>query len=292
MRPILALTLAALALPATAQAAPIPGASYGGGVPPTGFGTTGIMKSAHVDAHITTDGTRARVRVYMPVRCGAKAFVTQRFDASGPIDASGKVVAQARSLRYAGPGSTVRRPRGLGSVNVTFDGQRASGTIRGRVTVRIRGKRRRCDSGDVAIQLRNVAPDPATPGAATAGGLYFGTTASSWRGRISPVSIRVNAAATRITGFIFGARLACPGKDEYLANISPPMTIRSDGTFRRTEKFTARFNNATDRTTVLVTGRFTAAGATGTVRITQKTRFSNGARVTCRSGTRRWTAVL
>ena len=288
---LLVLTLAAF-IPATAAAAPIPGASYGGGVPPKSFKTRGIVKSVQLDAHITADGTRARIRGTMSVPC-LGGTLGQRFDASGPVDATGRVVAQARSLRYTGPAVITTRPRGLASVNILFEGARASGTVRVRATVRNRrNKRVRCDTGDVPVQLRSVTADPGTPGAPAAGGLYFGNAESLWRGRVTPVTVRVNAAGTRITGFLFGATLRCGGKDEYMANISPPMTIRADGTFRKTEKFSAKFKNAVDRTTVLVKGRFTAQGITGTVNAVQRTRFKNGQRSACRTGTIRWHAVL
>ena len=167
-----------------------------------------------------------------------------------------------------------------------------SGTIRVRdLSFRRKGRRVQCDSGDRPVELRSVGADPGTPGPAAPGGLYFGTTSSVFRGRVAPIALRVNAAGTRVSGTLFGAALSCPGVTEYLANISPPMTIRTDGTFRKTEKFTTRFRNATDRTTILVKGRFTAAGATGTVRVTQKSRFRSGVRTTCRSGAVSWNAV-
>jgi hypothetical protein len=288
----LPLALTFLAVPATAAAAPIPGASYGGGVPPAGFSRGPIGKALHADAHVTADGARARVRVNVIVPCNRKGVrLSQRFDATGPIGADGRVLAQARSQRYLGPGATAKRPRGIGSVNIGFDGARASGTIRLRVSYRAKGRRITCDTGDRPVELRSVNTDPGTPGAAVAGAQYFGTTTSSYRGRFTPITLRVSTAGTKVIGALFGTALACPGTTEYLANISPPMTIRSDGTFRRTERFTNRFRNATDRTTIVFTGRFTATGATGTVRVTQKTRFKTGQRWTCRSGTLSWNAV-
>lgn len=290
MRPLIALTLVAASLPATAAAAPIPGAAYGGGAPPTSFATNGIVRSVQLDAHITTDGTRARVRGTMSVPCNGRSL-GQRFDASGLIDANGRVIAQARSLRYSGPGATNTRPRGVGIATLVFDGNVAHGTVRVRSTPRVDGKRIVCDSGFVPVQLRSVAPDAGAAGSAAPGGLYYGNAMSTWRGRITPVTLRVNGDGTRVIGALFGARLACPGKDEYLANISPPMTINSDGTFRRTERFGQKFRNATDRITVVLAGRFTATGATGTVNVTQRILFKDGTRVTCRSGTVRWDAV-
>ncbi len=52
-----------------------------------------------------------------------------------------------------------------------------------------------------------------------------------------------------------------------------------------------RYANAVDRVRIVLAGRFTAAGATGTVTVTQVTRFRNGARFTCRSGTVGWNAA-
>ena len=284
-------TLATASVTPAAQAAPIPGASYGGGVPPLSYANRHVPRSLHVDAHVTPDGTRGRVRVYGFVRCRGGGWFAHRFDASGPIDAGGRLVARARSLRYRGPGSVHFGPKGIGFADLVFNGTRVTGNVRIRVTVRVKGRRVRCTSGTRPVELRSVAADPGTPAGPTASGLYLGTTESAWRGRVAPISFQVNKAGTRIPSAIWGATISCPGAQEYLANISPSMKIRSDGTFSRTERFTSRFSNATDRVRVIFRGRFTAAGATGTINIRQRTRFRNGARMTCRSGTIRWHAV-
>lgn len=287
----LATIVAATVAPGAASAAPIPGASYGGGVPPLSYANRHVPRSLHVDAHVTPDGTRARVRVNAFALCRGGGYLNHRFDASGPIGADGRMVAQARSLRYRGPGSVHFGPKGIGTADLVFDGARATGTVRVRVTLRVRGKRVRCDSRSRPVELRSVAADPGTPGAVTPGAAYFGIVETNYRGRVAPFAFKVNAAGTKIPSAVWGAAIACPRSAEYLANISPSMTVRSDGTFRRTEKFTTRFDNATDRVRVVLAGRFTAAGATGTINVLQRTRFKNGTRMTCRSGTVRWHAI-
>jgi hypothetical protein len=282
--------LAAAAMPAAANAAPIPGASYGGGAPPASMSKKQLQRSIHADAHVTTDGTRGRARVYAYARCTNGTFLSQRFDASGPIDAAGRMIAQARSLRYRGPGAENLRPRGIGIADIVFDGARAYGTVRVQARFRVRRSIVRCDSGPRAVEMRSVASDPGAPGGAAPGAAYFGTLESTFRGRLTPITFKVNRTGTKIGAALFGAGLGCPRRAESLANISPAMRIRN-GAFRRVEKFTIRYSNAVDRVRVILGGRFTAAGATGTVNVRQVTTFRNGARAVCRTGTVRWNAV-
>jgi hypothetical protein len=291
MRHFLAMTFVLAALPASAHAAPVPGASYGGGIAPRSYADRDVPGSVHVDAHVTPDGARARVRVNVFVRCSDRRYLNQRFDATGAFDAAGRVQARARSRRYRSPGLPATSPGGTGTVDLVFDGARAGGTVRARSTFRSRGRRIRCDSGPTAVELRSVAADPGTPATAAPGGVYLGTLGSSFRGRVTPIAFKVDAAGTRIPAAVFGISLACPRTPEYLANISPSMTIRADGTFRRTERFTSRYADATDRVKVVFAGRFTAAGATGTISVTQRTRLRRGGSFTCRSGNVGWSAV-
>jgi hypothetical protein len=275
-----------LALPASAGAAPIPGAGYGGGVVPPGYGDRQSFSSVHVDAAVSADGTSGAVRVNVYVRCRGGGALNQRFGVQGTIDATGRLRASARSTRYRGPGSTQRRPRGRGSVDLVFDGARASGTVRARVR-----KGARCSSGARHVELRAATTDVSPAAGPTPGAGYFGTVDRAFDGRRTPFALEVNQAGTRIRAAIFGAGLACGGATEYLANISPPMKIRDDGTFRRVERFTQRYRNAVDRTRVILQGRFTAQGATGAVSVVQTTRFRDGARQVCRSGRLAWNAL-
>jgi hypothetical protein len=286
----LVVLISVLAVAGTAHAAPVPGSSYGGGTAPKSYAARDTPGSVHVDAHVTPDGARARVRVNLFIRCSDRSYLNQRFDATGAFDAAGRLVAQARSRRYRGPGLPATTPGGVGNVDLVFDGARASGTVRARATFRSRGRRIRC-SATRPVELRSAAADPGAAGAVTPGATYLGTLSTPFRGRVTPISFKVNAAGTKIPSAVFGIAMACPRTPEYLANISPSMTIRADGTFRRTERFTSRYADATDRVRVVFTGRFTAAGATGAISVTQVTRFKKGGRFTCRSGSVSWNAV-
>jgi hypothetical protein len=141
------------------------------------------------------------------------------------------------------------------------------------------------------VELRSAPTDVSPTAAPTAGAGYFGTVDRAFDGRRTPFAFKVNRAGTRIRAAIFGAGLACSGATEYLANISPPMKIRADGTFRRVERFKQTFANAVDRTRVVLSGRFTALGATGAVSVVQRTRFRDGTRQVCRSGRLPWNAL-
>ena len=278
---VAAATLAVLVFAAPAAAAPIPGASYGGGVP---LGFNDRLGSVFVDAHVAADGSTARVRVNVRTRCGGGLTLNQRFVASGAIDAAGRLRAGGRGHRYVGPGVERRKPRGRGSVNLVFDGANASGTVRARVGTR-------CDSGARSVQLRVANTDVSPAAGSTAGAAYFGTVDRAYRGLRTAFALRVNGAGTRIRAAIFGAGLHCARGVQYLANISPPMKINSDGTFRRVERFTMRYRNAVDRTRIVFDGRFTAQGATGAVSVVQVTTLRDGRRATCRSGRIAWNAV-
>jgi hypothetical protein len=103
---------------------------------------------------------------------------------------------------------------------------------------------------------------------------------------VSPDATQV---LTTVMGYVKYCREPFP-----MANFSPTVPIRRDGTFAIRERFTQRFTDAVERSRLRIEGRFTAGGVTGTFRVRSVARRPRSGRVfdRCDTGTRRFTAVV
>ena len=74
-------------------------------------------------------------------------------------------------------------------------------------------------------------------------------------------------------------------------NVTPATTVRPDGSFSRTERFTIRYTDgSTERYRVKFSGRFLADGAVGTLSARMQA-YERGKRYyPCFSGTQSWVA--
>ena len=270
---------ASVSVAAPAAAAPIAAANYGGGHLPERPRTTADV--ALVSVAVASDGARARVVGTLSVACG-RSGTFQQFAVTRAIRPDGRLRfrAPSRPRRYA---QTSPRRRGRVTVELTFDGAAASGSVR--VVATELGTSRPCRR-TLPIRLRAAAPD-ATPAASpTAGGVYLGTGDRRFRGSATPVALQVAPDARRTRVALLGIPLRCPGGFiDFLPNLSPPTRIRADGTFRRVERFGFRFiDGGGVRTRVVLEGRFTEQGVTGTMRASDVTRVRGKRPVRCRSG--------
>jgi len=268
--------LAAIALPATGQAA-----DYGGGT---------ALKSvkkfqrqlAVVSVRTRSDG-QAFIRVLVQARCGSAslgrtvtpAAADGSFTIRTTVRSRGGDLLRSAQIRVAG----------------TVAGASGSGTASAKLTFR-RGGRvvGRCDSGTRRWQVRTPVAEPLVgPPRANRG--YFGLT-SQTRGRPHAFTLRVGGGAGRVQSAVFDYRVRCRRGSLDSNNITPGGRIGADGTFRLRERFTLRFSNATERFLVKVNGRFTPNGVNGTLSVESVTRSLSG-RVTdrCRTGRQTFAAV-
>ena len=279
--PTVLIAVFAIAPAASAQAPA--GADFAGGG--TGTGST-PGESSEIGITVLPDGASVRVR--------GVGFVGSGGDRQSEADGAG-------TLPLAPDGSfggtlkrTARQPRQAGYSSVlTVAGRVAADRATGTVSVDTRRRGRPFCKGTTPFDARPAAVLGAEPGPAPAGGLLVGRTSGRTGGPFGFV-LRVNADASRVQRVVTTFRQGCrrvKGLEE--TNYSPRMTIRPDGTFRQTERFSVRYDEGSDRITIVTTGRFVAGGATGTIRVQSRFLARASGRVTerCDTGTLRWTAV-
>jgi len=192
---------------------------------------------------------------------------------------SGRVRGQTVTARG------VSRLRG-GAMRVSLTGTVGPDAVTGRVRVRVRG----CYRVTRSFVLRGPGVPAGAPAAATPGTVLYGLTSQS-AGRIRlPVSIRV-ARNGRIFAY-WQAKLRCTrGTIVSMLNVTPPTTVKPDGTFSRTERYRIRFSDGPDEDyRVTFKGRFLADGAVGTLRARMVWRERGTRYFPCVSGTQNWVA--
>lgn len=287
-KPALALVLPLLlALAAPAGAAPMSGAAYGGGlVPDTVYKP---RDAAHLSVLVSPDGQHATVVGQLLVLCNHKRSLNQQIKASGEIGLNGlSLETRTRNYLYAITGA---KPRARAKVDIGFDGATAAGTVRVRAAFKSRGKAIRCDS-TLTVQLRAVPADTTAPGAAVAGADYLGTGSAKYRGAPVSIGLKVSADGRKVVDALYTVPFKCGPYTDFLPNYGPPMTIRADGSFAKTEHLKTLFDDgASTRTTLRLRGRFTHQGATGTYRANAVSTFKRGKPVRCSSGTISWSAA-
>ncbi|CAA9525153.1 MAG: hypothetical protein AVDCRST_MAG85-3167 [uncultured Solirubrobacteraceae bacterium] len=267
----------------TAAAQAPPGSDFAGGA---ASGPGSIPDgSSEIGIKVDGSGSRATVRA-VGVRACSRGRSTEGESAG--------TVTVAPDGTFSGALNRRRQARAVGfSIRVTVAGRieagRATGTLR--VVTRRRGKPY-C-SGDVAFDARPAAALSGEPAPVPAGAVLVGRTSGRSGGPFG-FNLRVSADGKRIERVVTTWREGCRsvrGTEE--TNYSPTIAIRPDGTFTKTERFTVRFSDATQRVTVVTTGRFVAGGATGTVRARSTARSRKTKRVIdrCNTGALTWSAT-
>jgi hypothetical protein len=270
MRALAAAALLALAWPAAARAADI-----GGGTPST---STRDYRSqlTLVTLRSAPDGT-AIVRATIPARCGV-AHVT-RPDLRIAADGSFAFTATARDRAPED-----RRVRRIARVQVsgTVTGA-VSGTVSTRIRLVLHGRTvDRCTSGARAWQARTAVAEP-VPGPPVAGSAYYGLTEQPAR----PHAFVLRVGSGRIQTAAFQYHLPCTDRSIETDDLTPGGAIAADGTFHLRGRFTVRYANGNERFRVKVDGRFTTAGANGTLSVSSKFGSAH-----CATGVVRWAAAL
>ncbi len=272
------------AAPASAQTP-----TYGGGSVPS---STKARYLKTIGVVLQQRGDRIALRFDTTLKCDDDAY-----------DVRGRKTVPLRDGRFRARGATRLSIGTKGSGNRVIyawrlagraDGSGAVGTVRV-IGVRITdGRREACNTERRRFTARVPAPQPAGAPTPPARARFGGLSSVVVAGLPTPVSLAVDRTGKRVTSRWLAAA-TCPGSyREYLANITPPMRIGSDGSFSRSERFSVSFADAFVRYRVTFAGRFSGEGATGTFRMRARRFGPKGKRLIarCDTGDQPWSAAL
>jgi hypothetical protein len=266
MRALAAAALLALAWPAAARAADL-----GGGTPPTGV--RGFRAQLTLVTLRTAPTGTAIVRATVPASCGV-AHVTRRNVA---IAADGSFAFTATGRDRAPEDASVRR-----IARVTVQGTVAGGTVSARLRLERHGRTvDRCTSGTRAWQARTPVAEPVA-GPPRPNTAYYGLTAQPAR----PHAVVLRVGSGRVQTIAFQYRLPCTKRALETDNLTPGGKIAADGTFHLRERFSVAYAGGPERFRVKVDGRFTPAGANGTLSVS-----SHFGQDHCATGAVAWAAA-
>lgn len=276
------IALLAVAAPAGAQGPA--GAQFTGGS--VGSSVRNPAGTSEIAVSVSGDGTRVRVRGEALVRCPSgivSSEATGRADITlapdGTFAADLTPTRQVQNPRYKA------RLRVTGAVTATG----ADGVLN--VTTTRRGHR--VCGGQVGWRARPYPQLGDQPAAPPAGAVLLGRHSGVGGGPFG-FNFRVSKDGKRVLNVVTTIRLGCRYRAQpEETNYSPPIRIRSDGSFRGVERFTTRFADAIERTKIVIAGRFVAGGAKGTMRHTAVAtpRRRGLKRDRCDTGTLRWSAA-
>jgi hypothetical protein len=281
------LVAGAIAEPALGQA--LAGQDYGGAA----FGTRkhGFDPlRAQVAIRVAPNGRSLRIDFHQVTPCPGGRFDFDTLNMTTALEVDGNFADRASRVDRFG---ALRRVITLDAEGQIV-GSRASG--RARLTITSRTGRRRatvCVGRLRAWQARARQPAGSAFGAPLAGTGYFGTTAQHGKTLPYAFSLVVASNATAVRQAIFSVRKRCPGLGPSdFTNISPPFAVKPDGSFSAQERFPEYFNDAVERSTVRLSGRFRADGSVaGQVRLRSVVQFRRGHRVVrCDTGLVSWSA--
>jgi hypothetical protein len=291
MREIVAgvVTAAALAgaAPATAQAQ-----SYGGGLLPAKGAKDGYTPTLGIV--VQPRGGQIAVRFDTYIRCGRRDDYRIVGRKTVPFDGRS---FRARALRQKRIGRSL-----AGRIVYRWDvrGQLDGTIAAGRVTVRgvrtVGGRRTACrrkPTRRFAARVQGAAPTgaPTPPGGAGFAGV---SDVALGGGLPGPVMLRATTSGRRVISRWTVTAACGRGPKDELANITPSMRIRPDGSFSRAERFNIPYADVFIRYRVRFAGRISGEYANGTLRMSSRIYTPNGRRLLtrCNSGTRTWTAAL
>ena len=176
------------------------------------------------------------------------------------------------------------------------DGTIASGRVRIAGVRTSGGRRTRCNrkpTRGFGARIQGAAPtgSPAPPAGSGFGGV---SDVQLGGGLPAPVILRVTPSGRRVTSRWNVVGDCGRGRDDELANLTPSMRIRPDGSFSRAERFNVAFADAFIRYRVRFAGRVSGEYASGTLRMSSRIYTPNGKRLLtrCNSGTRSWSAAM
>ena len=263
--PMFRVLVAAAAVLAATPATAVADTHYGGSAV-----RKGVLAGPAMSVVVSDDG-RVVARLAMGHRC--RGFATSTL----VIRLSGRTNGQAVT-------ATGRTRLRSGVLRARLTGTLAPDALTGRVRIRQRG----CHAFTRSFVLRGPTAPAGGPAGAMPGSLLHGLTGQSAGGVRLPVSIRV-ARNGRIYAF-WQAMLKCRRGSVPMLNVTPPTTVRPDGTFSRTETYTIRYRRPGRAVPRDVQRRFLADGAVGTLRARMVWRQPGVRYYPCLSGTQNWVA--
>lgn len=259
----LAVAAGALAAPAAAQApAPPPAGDFGGGAIKVPLGAVVGKGNLMLSFRSGGDGS---VRMFATIRgrcVGATVRRTLSLAPDGSFTATGRV-----SRRF-----TIGRGRGIARYTISgrLGADGGSGTATARLTRREPGRKaERCRSGNVPWTVRPAADAAAAPAPAPGGARLHGFTSQEDAGAREALVLQVAGSGRRIDGVLFGYEVSCRRNrikiDHSTFNVGRRIKVRADGSFRSVDKYRIQYADLVERGTTTFRGRFTAAGARGTI---------------------------
>ena len=282
-----AVTVAALAVAAPAQAQ-----SYGGGLLPATAAKGGYTPTLGIV--LQPRGGQIAVRFDTYIRCGRRDDYRIFGRKTVPFDGRS---FRAKAFRQKRIG-TGRRSRIVyrWKVRGQLDGTIAAGRVTISGTRHIDGRRTACrrkPTRRFAARIQGAAPtgSPAPAGRAGFGGV---SDVQIGGGLPAPVMLRVLRSGRRVYSRWTGVGDCGRGPNDELANITPSMRIRPDGSFSRAERFNVPYLDVFIRYRVRFAGRISGEYANGTLRMRSRIYTPDGKRLLtrCDSGLRSWSAGM
>jgi hypothetical protein len=275
------------AAPAAAQQPP----SYGGGLLPAVAANGGYTPTLGIV--LQPRGGQIAVRFDTYIRCGGDDYqIVGR--KTVPFDGRSFRAKARRQI----PIGTRRGNRVAYTWNVRgqADGTIASGRLRITGTRFVDGRRTSCrrkPNRRFAARMQGPAPtgSPTAPKRAGFGGV---SDVQVGGGLPGPVMLRVTASGRRVFARWNVVGNCRRGPDDELANFTPSMRIRPDGSFSRAERFSISYADVFIRYRVRFAGRVSGEYANGTLRMSGRIYTPNGKRLLtrCDSGLHNWSAAM
>jgi hypothetical protein len=178
-----------------------------------------------------------------------------------------------------------------------MDGQGAAQRRHRRGTLHITGRTRshKCRrKPNRAFTVRIAGPRSGAPARPAPRAFYVGTSNFQlFRTIQAPVMLRATKDARKVAAEWTMDAKCGKGAPEHFLNFTPPMRVRADGTFSRSERFSVRFLDALVRFRPTFAGRITADGASGTLRLRARIFNRRGTKLKtrCDSGVVTWNAA-
>ncbi len=216
-------------------------------------------------------------------RIAGRVSVTYSCRGRSRLDLVARLKGAANGPAFTATGTTTMR--GVGRLRWRLTGTLSSDAATGTVRLRVRG----CRGYTRPFVLRTPSAPvgaPALPARAT---VWHGLTSQSAGGVRLPVTLRV-ARNGRIYAS-WSVKMRCGRATVSWSNATPVTTVRADGSFSRTERFSIRYSDGSrERYRVNFRGRFLTDGVTGNLSARMQT-YKRGKRYfPCYSGLQTWAA--
>jgi hypothetical protein len=221
------------------------------------------------------DDGRVTARLLFGYSCGKRKFLNSviRIKGSTPDGVSFSAAGKARL-------------RGIGTLRFSMTGTLAADAVAGKIQLGASG----CPKYTRDLTLRTESAPAGAAALPAASSLLAGMTAQSASGLRQPIALRVTTKG-RVWSAWAATTKCGPKATSQVANNSPTMDIKPDGTFTRSETYTIRWTGGlTERFRMTFSGRFVADGAVGTLRARSQLRKKGHRYYPCDSGTINWTA--